>query len=235
LALEETGLKKDVDFTRYEIDLKNKPEWYEPKVNPASKVPAIAYGGPKVPADQPSPSSTKLAESLILVEFIADLFPNSSLLPKDPVLRAQARFFIDTFTAKFTPANFAFQSGKAANADAIFSAIEQVQALLPPEGLAVGDGKKFTIADAAVAPFFGRMELALKNDFGAYPEGEGKKVWEALQTEGRFERWRKYWADLKARDSFKATFDEAYLTQVYSSRWVKAREELQASQAATAK
>ncbi|KAI0366043.1 hypothetical protein BV20DRAFT_1055923 [Pilatotrama ljubarskyi] len=32
-------------FTRYEIDLQNKPEWYALKVNPASKVPAIAYGG----------------------------------------------------------------------------------------------------------------------------------------------------------------------------------------------
>ena len=26
------------DFTRYEIDLKNKPEWYLPKVNPVGKV-----------------------------------------------------------------------------------------------------------------------------------------------------------------------------------------------------
>ena len=26
------------DFIRHEIDLQNKPEWYAPKVNPASKV-----------------------------------------------------------------------------------------------------------------------------------------------------------------------------------------------------
>lgn len=38
LALAETGLKKDVDFERYEIDLQNKPQWYQPKINPASKV-----------------------------------------------------------------------------------------------------------------------------------------------------------------------------------------------------
>ena len=28
----------DVNYTKYEIDLQNKPEWYAPKVNPASKV-----------------------------------------------------------------------------------------------------------------------------------------------------------------------------------------------------
>jgi glutathione S-transferase len=52
------------DFKRFEIDLFNKPDWYAPKVNPASKVPAIAYGGPDVAPDQPSPASTKIAESL---------------------------------------------------------------------------------------------------------------------------------------------------------------------------
>jgi len=34
LALEEAK----AGFTSYEIDLKNKPEWYAPQVNPASKV-----------------------------------------------------------------------------------------------------------------------------------------------------------------------------------------------------
>lgn len=34
IALAEVG----APFKRYEIDLGNKPEWYAPKVNPASKV-----------------------------------------------------------------------------------------------------------------------------------------------------------------------------------------------------
>ena len=68
------------------------------------KVPAIAYGGPPVPPDQPSPESAKIAESLVLLDFVADLFPDSHLLPKDPVQRARARFFIDTVSTKFVPA-----------------------------------------------------------------------------------------------------------------------------------
>ena len=34
LALKESKLP----YKRFEVDLKNKPEWYAPKVNPASKV-----------------------------------------------------------------------------------------------------------------------------------------------------------------------------------------------------
>ncbi|KAG6880625.1 hypothetical protein C0995_005370, partial [Termitomyces sp. Mi166 len=85
LALEESGLQ----YTSFEIDLQNKPEWYAPRVNPVSKVPAITYGGPIVPPDNPSPESTKLAESLVLLEFIADLSKPGNLLPTDPVLRAK--------------------------------------------------------------------------------------------------------------------------------------------------
>jgi len=221
LAIAETGLKQDKDFTRYEIDLKNKPEWYQSKINLASEVPAIAYGGPKVPGDQPSPSSAKITESLVLLEFITDLLPNSSLLPKDPVLRAQARFFVSTFSTKLIPAIFAFLGGKTENGDAILTAMEQQQHLMAPTGFAIGDGKHFTIADVAVVPFFARLEVALKNDFGSYPEGEGKKTWETLQKDSRFERWRKYFADAKARESFKNTFDEEYVIEQYSSNWIR--------------
>ncbi|KAJ7107374.1 hypothetical protein C8R44DRAFT_885390 [Mycena epipterygia] len=59
LALEEAK----VSYNRFEIDLNNKLEWYAPKVNPASKVPAFAYGGPQVSPDLPSPDSDKIAES----------------------------------------------------------------------------------------------------------------------------------------------------------------------------
>ncbi len=38
-----------------------------------------------------------------MLEFIADLYPESNLLPKDPVLRAKARFFIDAFSTKVSP------------------------------------------------------------------------------------------------------------------------------------
>ena len=32
-----------IPFKRFEIDLRNKPDWYAPKVNPASKVSVAVY------------------------------------------------------------------------------------------------------------------------------------------------------------------------------------------------
>lgn len=82
-------------------------------------------------------------------------------------------------------------------------AIEHIQQLLPEEGYAVG---KWSIADAAVTPFFARAEVTLKNDIGKYEEGKGKAVWAKLETDPKYARFRKYFADVKDRDSFKETF-----------------------------
>ncbi|KAI9061575.1 glutathione transferase omega class [Trametes sanguinea] len=205
---------------QYQIDLQNKPEWYAPKVNPASKVPAIAYGGPDVPPDQPSPESVKLAESLILVEFVADLYPNSGILPADPVLRAKARFFVDGVSTKFVPAWQAYLQGKGPVED-FYKAVEYLQGLLPEQGYAIGE---YSLADIALTPFLARARVALLNDFGGYPQGEGPKVIEALTPgSGRFARIGKYFNDLLARESFKATFDEGYITERYKARFADLR------------
>ncbi|THH07889.1 hypothetical protein EW145_g3072 [Phellinidium pouzarii] len=201
IALAEAGAK----FTRYEIDLQNKPVWYAPEVNPASKVPAIAYGGPEVPPDQPSPKSVKIPESLVLLDFFADLYPESGLLPKDPVLRAKARLFIDAVSTKLVPGWGGFvQRGE--NVDALYAGLEAIQGLLPSDAtFAVGN--TYTIADAAAAPFLARIEVLLKNDIGAYAKGEGKAAYEVYQSK-RFSKLRNYFDSVKARDSFKTTFDE---------------------------
>jgi glutathione S-transferase len=155
-----------VGFNRFEIDLSNKPEWYAPQVNPASKVCSLsewgtldarrniacdrsrlsvspcadrlrfilnflsAYGGPQVPPDQPSPESVKIAESLILVEFVADLNPDCPILPKDPVERAKVRFFIDAVSNKFLP-TYMGPVARGQSFEPFWDALEQSQALLP--------------------------------------------------------------------------------------------------------
>ncbi|KZT64292.1 glutathione S-transferase [Daedalea quercina L-15889] len=211
IALEEAK----AEYTKYQIDLQNKPAWYAPKVNPASKVPALAYGGPPVPPDEPSPASVKLAESLILVEFVADLYPAARLLPADPVQRARARFFVDAVSTKLTPAwNSYLRTGTADARDAFVAAVDAIQGLLPERGFAIGD---FSIADIAVAPFLARAYVALGNDIGAYEPGEGARVLDTLQ-QPRFARFQQYWADLQARPSFQATFDKEYVTEALKKR-----------------
>ena len=73
--------------THIEIDLKNKPDWYASRVNPASKVPVLQLG-----ADD-AKGTVKVPESHVILELVSDLYPGQ-LLPSDPVLRAEARYFI---------------------------------------------------------------------------------------------------------------------------------------------
>ena len=170
-----------------------------------NQVPAVAYGGPKVPADQPSPESTKIAESLVLLEFVSDLYPDANLLPKDPVLRARARFFIDAVSTKFNPAYFSYViKGEEGGKEKLLKATEDLQALLPAEGYAVGG---WSIADAALTPFLGRLIVALENDIGRYPEGDGPKTLNDIRQSTKFARFEKYIQDVTSRSSFAATFD----------------------------
>ena len=76
-----------------------------------NQVPALVYGSPKSDPENPSAESAKITESLVILEFIADLYPDSGLLPKDPVERARVRFFIDALSTKvFPPASKFFVS-----------------------------------------------------------------------------------------------------------------------------
>ena len=171
------------------------------------KVPAIAYGGPETAPDQPSPESHKLTESLILVEFVAEIYPNANLLPNDPVLRAKARFFIDSFSNKFSPHYMSWVRGGPV--EEYYTAVDAVQALLPlNEKWAVGD--QFTIADVAAASFFARARVVLKN--GLRSLAANGEDWEgsykAFLSDPKYARYNKYVEDLLSRDTVKATFDE---------------------------
>ncbi|KAG6812356.1 hypothetical protein H0H92_003256 [Tricholoma furcatifolium] len=198
LVLEESGLK----YIRFEIDLQRKPEWYAPRVNPASKVPAIAYGGPSVSPTDPSSESEKLTESIVLLEFIADV--SGKLLPQDPILRAKARFFIDTVSNTVGSSFGTTLIRGIEPIEKFLAPVEKIQSILPAEGYAIGS--EFTIADVALAPFLARAELILENDLGGFDEGTGPNALAILNTDVKFARYRKYWADIKGRDSFRKAF-----------------------------
>jgi len=219
IALRESGAK----FKEYEIDLQNKPSWYQPKVNPASKVPAITYGGPEVDPEQPSPDSAKLRESLAIIEWTADQYPQSKLLPKDPLIRYKIRLFTETVSSTLTPAYFAFVF-RDGPSEALIKALEAVQHLLP-EDTKYAVSNDFTNADVAAAPFLGRLELTLRNDVGIFAPGEGKKVHDLLSKDEKFSKLWRYIQAIKERPSFKETFLEDYLLERAVKRVEAAKKE----------
>ncbi|KAG0164600.1 hypothetical protein DFQ28_009645 [Apophysomyces sp. BC1034] len=149
IILNEVGAK----FERVEIDLDNKPEWYG-DINPDLKVPALVIDG------------TKLAESLVIVELINDLYPEQGLLPSDPVQRAQIRFAIELFGAKVFPhwyqylAKFKDLEARQAYIDNVNAGFRRLNDLLleqAPSG-PYFLGSQYSLADIAIAPFVLRIE-----------------------------------------------------------------------------
>jgi maleylpyruvate isomerase len=63
------------------------------KLNPQGLMPSLEINGQVV------------AQSMAIVELLEELFPEPSILPADPVLRAQARAFAHTISADLHPIN----------------------------------------------------------------------------------------------------------------------------------
>ena len=175
-----------------------------------------------MPADQPSPSSVKLAKSLVLLEFLADLYPSASLLPTDPVLRARARFFMNMFETRVFPDAFV-DFFRAAPRAKLFNALDALQALLPPlSPIDTADGSKaeggegdgrfavsgWSIADMAAAPFLARIFVFLAHDMGKNSLEDGRAALAELRDGPRFARLWRYMEGVHARPSFRATWDE---------------------------
>ncbi|KZV74999.1 hypothetical protein PENSPDRAFT_662016 [Peniophora sp. CONT] len=202
IAFAEAGIEPTVGI----ISLQDKPEWFTSVVNPLTKeVPAIAYGGPKVPADQPSEESVKLTGSTVLLEFLADLYPSAGLLPKDPVQRAKARFFIEKVDSMISSPWSGFQQRNGHGPKELFlTGLETVQSLLPESGFVIGE---WSIADASVAPILARAEIALHEDLVSWDEGEGPALHKEIFEGERFARLVKYLRDNQARESWKKTFN----------------------------
>lgn len=80
--------------------------------------------------------------------------------------------------------------------------------MLPEKGFAVVE---WSIADAAVTPLFGSIQVALREDLGSWEKGLGPEMYKDIFEGRRFARWLRYWRDNEARQSWKKVWDEASL------------------------
>ncbi|KAI0671206.1 thioredoxin-like protein [Trametes maxima] len=187
IALEEAN----AGYTLYNVNIVDKPAWYSEKINKSGKIPSITYGGPRGAPENPSPEATILTESLIILEFLADLFPEARLLPNDPVLRARARLFanaVDTALLDGFGEFFVAYTKDGSLEDALLAELDALRARLPPTGFALGE---WSNAEIAAAPSLVRTILLMGNDIGKYPVTRGKEVLAVLRGP-RFERRMEY-------------------------------------------
>ncbi len=84
-------LEKNLEFEHIEIDLGNKPDWFD-DISPYSKVPVL------------KDENILVYESTIINEYLEDLHPEPALMPDHPGERANARIWIDFDNVKFIPA-----------------------------------------------------------------------------------------------------------------------------------
>ena len=83
-------LEKGLEFEHIEIDFANKTERFL-SVSPYGKVPALYHDGQTI------------YESVVINEYLDEVFPDPPLMPRDPVLRAKARIWNHYCNEYFTP------------------------------------------------------------------------------------------------------------------------------------
>ncbi|KAH8495510.1 hypothetical protein H0E87_018615 [Populus deltoides] len=168
---------KGVEYEYIEEDLSNKSESLL-KYNPVyKKIPVLVHGGKPI------------AESLVILEYIEETWPENPLLPKDPYERAMARFWIQSGVIK--GASFReFYHGSGEELEKAAKELTEWLKILEEQGL--GDKK-----------FFGGESINLVDIsygvlgywFAAMEEAKAVKVLEPA-TLPRLHAWAKNFVEL---------------------------------------
>ncbi|MYB34228.1 MAG: glutathione S-transferase family protein [Gammaproteobacteria bacterium] len=144
-------LEKSLDFEVIEIDLENKPAWFE-EISPYRKVPVLQHG------------DMKLYESSIINEYLEDMCPEPALLPEQPAERAFARIWIDFDNVKFVPAFYrVLLAQKPARQQQLTDDIINYLRFFESDGLLDNRdgpfwfGKNISLVDIAIYPHFERL------------------------------------------------------------------------------
>jgi glutathione S-transferase len=145
-------LEKGLEFEHIEIDFKNKSEQFL-AVSPYGKVPALFHDGQTI------------YESVIINEYLDEVFPNPPLMAESPILRAKARIWTHYCNEYFTPDLYAVirnrEPGK--HAELAAKAAERLRTV-EREALSKlsGDGpywfgSQISLTDLAWYPYFERL------------------------------------------------------------------------------
>lgn len=164
-----TLLEKDIPFTRTNIELADKPDWFL-RISPLGKVPVLKING------------NVLFESAVINEYLDEITP-PSMHPADPLRKALNRAWIE-FSSELSSLSFTLLTAEDAATleSAAQSLREKFRFLDNRLGAApFFNGAAFSLIDAAYAPVFIRLEYLLKEHVGDLvpPECERAAAWSA--------------------------------------------------------
>ncbi|KAK9476754.1 thioredoxin-like protein [Lipomyces japonicus] len=191
----------NVEFEYIEIDLRNKPEWFLRDVNPGGKVPTLKYG------------DDYLIESAITTEFVANLFPETNLIPKDPFVSAEARLLTDRFQEFVSPVyrEVVFQA-KTEAADKLFDAIDKFLPYLKNAAPFFNGSDHPLLAEILIAPFVSRLYLLLESKFVA------NETFTKLSTDPKYKYFHEWAVALINSPGVTGTFDKPLHLEQFAAK-----------------
>ena len=145
--------EKGIEFEVVEIDLSDRPAWLYEK-NPAGRVPVLEEDGWVLP------------ESVVIMEFLEERYPEPPLLPPDPADRAAVRLLVFR-DRELTDPYYALRRGED-------GAREQLDAALGRLDAALGErpflgGTEYGLADIAYVPWLLRARDTLGVELDGFP------------------------------------------------------------------
>lgn len=143
--------EKGLDFETVAIDLSDRPAWLFEK-NPRGKVPVLEEDGGLV-----------LPESVVIMEYLEERFPEPALWPADPAERALARLLLDRFDDRLGDEYYARRRGDDSELDRRLAELDVALA-----GQSFLSGREYGLADIGYVPWILRARSNLGVDLEPY-------------------------------------------------------------------
>ena len=144
--------EKGVVYEPHEIDLSDRPAWLYAK-NPSGRVPVLEEDGGLV-----------LPESLVIMEYLEERFPEPALWPADPAERALGRLWLDRFEARLGHEYYALRRGEPSRLDERLHDLDVALA-----GQPFLSGREYGLADIGYLPWILRARENLAVELEPYP------------------------------------------------------------------
>lgn len=143
--------EKGIGYETHEIDLSDRPVWLYAK-NPSGRVPVLEEDDGLV-----------LPESVVIMEYLEERFPEPALWPADPAERALGRLWLDRFDARLGHEYYAMRRGDPSRLDERLSDLDAALEAQP-----YLSGREYGLADIGYLPWILRARTNLGVDLEPY-------------------------------------------------------------------